>query len=223
MQQIFRSILIRWSYGVMIAALWLTGCAPSATSQPDSASPLFSTVSSPQLLSTFPVQSEAFSDIPPEARAATRRGDPRPATYWALWNTCAQENRATQAAANGGRAAGWILMDDLIAKPGIQLGDYQVMTCAAGLSLLQGRTAAGEATDDPMYSLAAALLAAELNLNVGAETCPIAEEAVLGGHLVFSSVGFTGNGEYDPSDEITSAIPRLIELLTGYNRGELCQ
>ena len=116
-------------------------------------------------------------------------------------------------------------MDDLLADPGIQLGDYPVTTCEEGLALLQGRNAAGEDTSDPIYGLAAGLLAAELNLNAGAETCPIAEEAVLGGHLVLADAGFDGTGEYAAatSGEIADAIPRLVELLVAYNSGELCR
>jgi hypothetical protein len=152
-------------------------------------------------------------------------GQPRTAGYWALWNTCAPENRAAVAAANGGRAAGWILVDDLLADPGIQLGNYAVPACQEALALLGGRTAAGEESGDPVYGLAAVLLAAELNLRAGSEICPIADEAALGGHLVLASVDFDGTGEYADvlSDETANAIPRLVELLEGYNRGELCR
>jgi hypothetical protein len=115
-------------------------------------------------------------------------------------------------------------MDDLLADPGIQLGDHPVITCEEGLALLQGRDI-GEESGVPIYGLAAALLAAELNLGAGAETCPIAEEAVLGGHLVLAKVGFDGTGEYAAvtSGEIADAIPRLLELLMAYNSGKLCR
>ena len=168
---------------------------------------------------------DAFSDLPEEARVARGAGQPRTAGYWALWNTCAPENRADVAAANGGREAGWILVDDLLADPGIQLGNYLVPACQEALALLQGRTAAGEETGDPIYGLAAELLSAELNMRAGSEICPIADEAALGGHLVLASVDFDGSGEYAAalSDETANAIPRLVELLAGYNRGELCR
>jgi hypothetical protein len=172
-----------------------------------------------------PRQGDIFSDIPDEARQATRQGDPRPAAYWALWNTCASDNRAEVAAANGGRVAGWILLDDLIANPGVQIGDYPVTNCEQGLTLLQGQnTQEDDDTYNPVVDLAAELLAAELNLNVGAETCPIAEEALLGGHLVLTGIGFNGTGDYNTiSDEFASASPRLVELLRSYNSGELCR
>ena len=207
-------------FAVLFAALLFTACAQSI--EPVENVPGISTQSMPP---TAVPQDDAFPEIPAEARIATRQGDPRSAAYWVVWNTCATENRADIAAANGGRAAGWILMDDLLADPGIQLGDHPVTTCEEGLALLQGYTIAGEETDDLVYELASALLAAELNLNVGAESCPIAEEAVLGGQLVLSQVGFNSSGEYAAvkSSEIASAIPRLVELLQGYNRGELCR
>ena len=132
---------------------------------------------------------------------------------------------AVVAADNGGREAGWILVDDLLADPGIQLGNYLVPACPEALALLQGRTAAGDETGDPVYGLAAVLLAAELNMRAGSEICPIADEAALGGHLVLASADIDGSGEYAAafSDETANAIPRLVELLEGYNRGELCR
>ena len=216
---------IRWLYGFLISLLLLVACSPPTSPAPTRLPPISASPATALQRATPTVQGDAFSDLPDVARAATRPGDPRPAAYWALWNTCTPQNRATQAAANGGRQAGWILLDDLIADPGIQLGDHPVTTCEEGLALLQELATTGENTGDPVYELAGTLLAAELNLNVGAETCPIAEEAVLGSHLILSQVGFDGAGENTApaSAEVAHAIPRLVELLKGYNRGELCR
>ena len=206
--------------GGLLASCGSPTAAPSAT---PAAPPPTATAVPPSPTPTLPA--DAFSDLPAEARVARGAGQPRTAGYWALWNTCAPENRADVAAANGGREAGWILVDDLLADPGIQLGNYPVPACPEALALLLGRTAAGEESGDPVYGLAAVLLAAELNMRAGAETCPIADEAALGGHLVLASAGFDGTGEYGAalSDETANAIPRLVELLQGYNRGELCR
>ena len=204
---------------LLAACLLVAGCG-SPTPIPPTPTP------EPTAIPPTPTPPEdAFSDLPDEARVARGAGQPRTAGYWALWNTCAPENRADVAAANGGREAGWILVDDLLADPGIQLGNYLVPACAEALALLQGRTASGEETRDPVYGLAAVLLAAELNMRAGSEICPIADESALGGHLVLASVDFDGTGEYTAalSDETASAIPRLVELLQGYNRGELCR
>ncbi|MEJ2210683.1 MAG: hypothetical protein P8129_16820 [Anaerolineae bacterium] len=214
-------------FAALAVVLVLAACASStgapATSTPEP-SPI-PAVQPPPLTPTPIPPDDAFSDLPDEARAARGGGQPRTAGYWALWNTCAPENRAEVAAANGGRQAGWILVDDLLADPGIQLGNYLVPACQEALALLQGRTADGEESGDPIYGLAAVLLAAELNMRAGGETCPIAEEAAVGGHMVLDSAGFDGSGAYAAalSDEMAQAIPRLVELLAGYNRGELCR
>lgn len=205
------SYLCRWLVTLLSTVLLLVGCTPAQ----QTSEPLFTPDSSQE--------SGPFADIPAEARVSNQSGEPRPPAYWMLWNACAPENRAEVAAANGGRAAGWVLMDDLLVKPGINLGDLPVENCEQGLALLQGLTLNGEEMDDPLYDLAAQLLAAELNLNLGAETCPIAEEAAVGGHMVLSSVNFTGTGTYFTTVEVSAAVPRLLELLQGYNCGELCR
>lgn len=208
-------------FTVFIAFLMFTSCTSSTDVKPTVNNEGLSGV---PVKPTMLASTDAFADLPEEARIATRVGDPRPVAYWALWNTCAPDNRAETAKTNGGRAAGWFLMDDLITEPGIQLGDYPIITCEAGLSVLKGSNASGNEASTGILNLAAALLAADLNLNVGTESCPIAEEAVIGGHLVLSEVGFDGSDINSVvSSEVANAVPRLLELLKGYNRGELCR
>jgi hypothetical protein len=67
------------------------------------------------------------------------------------------------------------------------------------------------------------LLAAELNLNVGAESCPAAEEAILGSHLILVAAGFEGTSSSPLDAESEGALPRLVELLAAYNTGALCR
>jgi hypothetical protein len=76
-----------------------------------------------------------------------------------------------------------------------------------------------------MARLAAQLLAAELNLNVGAESCAIAEEVVLRAHLTLAEAGFDGSGEVGAAmtSELEDSAKRLEELLVLYNAGTLCQ
>jgi hypothetical protein len=172
---------------------------------------------------TVPDEIDQRFDLPPEARASSGGGDPRPPSYWALWNTCAPDNRAEEAAANGGREAGWVLVDDILADPGIGLGDHLLTSCEESVALLEGRTGAGEETSDPVFNLAATLLAAELNLSVGSVTCPAAEEAVVGAHLVLAAAGFDGVSPSPLDAEAGGALPDLIDLLAAYNLGELCR
>lgn len=163
-----------------------------------------------------------LANLPPEARASNGGGDPRPPGYWAAWNTCAPDNRAAEAEANGGRAAGWLLIDDVLADPGIGLGDHLLATCEESVALLQGLNGADGETSDPALELAGHLLAAELNLTAGAETCPVADEAVVGAHLLLSTAGFDGLSTSPLDAEFGGAAPQLIDLLEAYNAGELC-
>jgi len=95
-----------------------------------------------------------------------------------------------------------------------------VTTCQQGLALLQPSAE----TASQVEALAAQLFAAELNLNLGAETCPIAEETVLGAHITLSELGFDGSGTALDvlSTEQAEAIAQLVDLLTEYNTGGLC-
>jgi hypothetical protein len=172
---------------------------------------------------TSDLQIEGLPNIPEEARASSSGGDPRPLAYWAVWNSCAPDNRADLAAANGGREAGWVLVDDLLEDPGIALGDRLLTSCDESLALLEGRKASGEETGDPIYNLAAELLAAELNLNVGAESCPAAEEAVLAAHILLSTSNFDGLSSSPLDTEAGGALNRITDLLSAYNSGILCR
>jgi hypothetical protein len=165
---------------------------------------------------------ELLSTLPPEARASTEGGDPRPPGYWAVWNTCAPDNRSAEAEANGGRAAGWLLVDDVLASPGIGLGDHVLASCEESVALLQGLNEADGETSNPILELAGQLLTAELNLTAGAETCPVADEAVVGAHLLLSTANFDGDTTSPLDAEAGSAMPRLVELLESYNSGDLC-
>jgi hypothetical protein len=198
-------------------ALLLATCTASTGPQAPA------TTTTPTEQSPTAAPPETFAGIPDEARVSTGGGGPRPPAYWAEWNTCAPDSRADEAAANGGRGAGWILVDDLLADPGVQLGDHLLGTCDEAVALLQGRTAGGGETSDPAYQLAAQLLAAELNLIAGAENCPIAEEVVFGAHLILSTSGFDGTRTSLLDPEAYGAAPQLTELLRAYNLGELCQ
>jgi hypothetical protein len=115
-------------------------------------------------------------------------------------------------------------MDDLLPDPGIQLGDLPFQQGETVLTADHRQVAEGGQTDVIVYDLAAQLLATELNLNLGAETCPIAEEAVLGSHIILAEIGFDGTDSYGGavSDKLAESIPRFVELLAGYNSGALC-
>ncbi|MFO7691208.1 MAG: hypothetical protein R6W83_11765 [Cryobacterium sp.] len=111
-------------------------------------------------------------------------------------------------------------MDDLLAFPGVTLGDRPVGTCEEGVTVL-----AAEGDPDPLERLARQLLTAELNLNSGSETCPAAEETVTVAHALLSSLGYAGPGRATPTidDEASDSLGRVADLLSAYNSGELCR
>lgn len=157
---------------------------------------------------------------------STGGGQPRSTGYWLLWNTCAEGNQAETARANGGRDAGWTLMDDLLADPGMLVGGLEVTTCPQGVGLLRAQEVSGtDHGNDPAYTLAAQLLAAQLNLASGAGSCPAAEEAVRGGQLLLISLDFNSTGTYlglpaGGQQRETASI--LADQLSQYNTGALC-
>jgi hypothetical protein len=154
-------------------------------------------------------------------------GDPRTAGYWLLWNSCAPDNRAETAAANGGRAAGWIILDDLLQDPGILLGEVSVASCQEGLNLLSGRDLSGRSRKgEAAYELAAQLLVAQLNLAAGASSCPAIDQAVQGGQLLLLSAGWDGSGRYleqEPASRELETALVLTGQLDQYNSGLLCR
>jgi hypothetical protein len=154
-------------------------------------------------------------------------GEPRSAGYWKLWNSCAPDNRAETARANGGRAAGWFLLDDLLEDPGILLGELPVENCEQAISLLQRQDLDGaQRDDDPVYQLAAQLLSAQVNMAAGAEYCPAGDQAVQAGQLLLISLGFNGQRSHVGSlvnNQDTETARVLVEQLGQYNSGQLCR
>ena len=154
-------------------------------------------------------------------------GEPRTGGYWIMWSTCGENSQAEMAKANGGRQAGWVILDDLLADPGMLVGAVAVESCPQGVALLQGRAAGGgDRSNDPAYSLASQLLAAQLNLAASAESCPAAEQAVQAAQLLLVSLEFDGTGSYlgPPTGgrEVETA-KILLEQLGEYNTGMLCR
>jgi hypothetical protein len=115
-------------------------------------------------------------------------------------------------------------MDDLLESPGITVGDFAILSCEQGVEILGGVATVGvPESDDPFTRLAGQVLSAELNLNVGTETCPVAEEAVTAGHVLLSSAGFDGLGTISEDAALSASAERVVSLLEAYGQGELCR
>lgn len=196
----------------LLAAGLLVGCRAVASTTPELESSPLLTLSSTTADPLY--QSEGG-------------GEPRSAGYWLIWNSCAPDNRSETAAANGGRAAGWFIMDDLLEDPGILVGPLELRRCEEGLLLLQGQPLQGVASpEDVAYSLAAQLLTAQLNLAANAEFCPAVDDAVQSAQMLLISAGFDGQGEMLGSgapDEDRQLAQFLTGQLANYNTGLLCR
>ena len=153
---------------------------------------------------------------------AAGEAEPRSAQYWIRWSTCGEDSRADQAAANGGRANGFVLIDDLLEEPGLSIGEYRVATCDRAVDLLL--VAEDPSSSDQVTLLAADVLLTELNLSVGSKGCDAVEGAVSAGHMLLASIGYDA-GTSSPSELSVSeeeSVRRIIEMLGRYKANDLC-
>jgi hypothetical protein len=205
-----------WSVWVLVAASVVAGCSSSdGVSEP--ASP-----SSPQSVPSDAGSGGPLDGIPEESRVSDGGGEPRSTTYWITWSTCGEGSQAGVAEANGGREAGWIVLDDLIETPGLSLGVHTVTDCPDAVAIL-GSAVVIPRPSGRVDALAAQLLAAQANRSSGSEGCPAADAALAVGGALLTEVRFSGAGSADrPDAEIADAIDETLPVLVAYNAGELC-
>ena len=156
-------------------------------------------------------------------------GEPRTIGYWKNWNSCTGGNQDQTAANNGGPNEGWFILDDLLNDPGYTIGVLQLddADCEDAVNVLDKREIAGnnkKKANDAAYNLASQLLAAQLNLSAGAETCQEVVDAVNEAQPLLESIGFDGMGNYlRPKDgQEYQEANVLAATLDMYNNGELC-
>ena len=173
-------------------------------------------------------------------------GEPRTIGYWKNWNTCTGGNQANTAASNGGPAAGWYILDNLLNNPGYHLGPangaglhldgnpanvltgslYTPTDCIAAVRILdKSRITDGrKLASDGAYNLAAQLMAALLNLSAGAETCSQVNAAVNSAQSLLVTIGFNGTAQsYLKSNQpLYGTANSLAATLDTYNNGNLC-
>ncbi|MCB0178652.1 MAG: hypothetical protein KDI62_10515 [Anaerolineae bacterium] len=162
-------------------------------------------------------------------------GEPRTIGFWKNWNTCTGGNQPQTAANNGGPSEGWYILDDLLNDPGYTIGILQLGgdDCEDAVNILDKRDiqSGKKKASDAAYNLAAQLLAAELNLSAGAETCDDVVNAVNEAQSLLVSIQtnngqpnpFNGTGNYlRPKDGLYSDANSLAATLDAYNNGNLC-
>ena len=157
-------------------------------------------------------------------------GEPRTIGFWKNWNTCTGGNQRYNAANNGGPAEGWFILDDLLNNPGFTIGELQLMgdDCVDAVNILDKREINGrnkKMANDAAYGLAAQLLAAQVNLSAGAETCQAVVDAVNAGQTLLLGIQFDGTGGYlkgKNGGALRAEANALASTLDEYNNGNLC-
>ena len=163
-------------------------------------------------------------------------GGQRTIGFWKNWNLCTNGGQAATAAANGGADAGWLILDDLLNEQVFQLGNLQLGGALSGVPnpdceearniLNKSDIFSGEKkASDPVFNMAAQLLAAMLNQAAEANTCDAADAAVSDGQalLAHNQVQFDGTGNYLEINNGRARQARaLAETLDLYNNGFLC-
>lgn len=158
-------------------------------------------------------------------------GEPRTPGYWKNWNTCTGGGQAATAAANGGWEEGFWLLDDVLNDPGITWDDiladlfvFPITSCEQAVAILDSRdfVSGKKMSADAAYTLARALLAAQLNAAAGAEWCDAIGDAVLDAEELLDYYDFDGSDIYLRKGEPYAYALELAEIIDSYNNGLLC-
>jgi hypothetical protein len=140
--------------------------------------------------------------------------------YWKNWSSCT----------GGGQAP---VLDQTLAlftpsdssSPnvgGVWMGRLYVADCRTAVSILNKSDLSGKKrASDPAYNMAAQLLAAVLNIRVGALSCPMVEAQVKDATDLLAAVAFTGTGATAMSATQRSQANTLAEQLDAYNNNNV--
>ena len=177
-------------------------------------------------------------------------GDPRTPGYWKNWNRVTGGGQAINADRNGGWAAGFWLLEDVLDPDvggGILWDDIldddgyfpeyvsPINSAAVAVDILDQReigdpSVPGDGikhSSDAAYTLAMHLLAAQLNFGAYAESCDEARDAVLAGEMLLDEYDFNATGNYLVSKDkkVRADYNLALNLANGldlYNNGYLC-
>jgi hypothetical protein len=151
---------------------------------------------------------------PPGGRALT-------IGFWKNWSSC-----------SGGKQRP-VLDETLASFPiasgqtthGVFIGSLYVDTCREAVALLNKTDLSGKKlASDPLYNLAAQLLATELNFQAGAGKCGAAVTAQAQAQALLSKYAFNGTGTYAKklTKADTTLANQLANTLDRYNNNNLC-
>jgi hypothetical protein len=138
-------------------------------------------------------------------------GTARTPGYWKNWNMCTGGKQAQTAVKNGGKAAGFYLLEDHLpltlwanSTSGVicsRFSNFVLTSCAPAVKLLNTQDASGkQKASDAAYNLAKHLLAYKLNIASKAAPCASAAAAATNAEALLSEICFNGSGDYLPSN-----------------------
>ena len=150
-----------------------------------------------------------------------REREPRTIGYWKNWNSCSPGNQAETAARNGGAAAGFFLVEDLLP---ITIGQLALDTCDEAVNILDKRQVDGgkKMANDAAYGLAAQLLAAKLNIAANAASSTEVLAKIGEADALLTDIGFDGTGDYlgpKSGNPLRDAAQACADFLDMYNNG----
>jgi hypothetical protein len=151
-------------------------------------------------------------------------GTARTPGYWKNWNRCTGGGQAANAARQGGWQNGYWLLEDVLANPGVTIGNLTVLTCADGVKILDQRDLKSnkKMASDAAYTLAMHLMAFKLNQAAGAYSCAAATDAAMKADALLISINYTGYGSYlKSSNPLYAKALKMAKLLDNYNNNQL--
>jgi hypothetical protein len=158
---------------------------------------------------------------PPGGRALT-------IGFWRNWASCAGSNGKQKPVLDNTLASFPIASGK--STHGVYIGNLYVDTCLKAVRILskQDVVSGAQKSSDPAFNLAAQLLAAKLNVQAGAGTCPAAVTAITNGQAILDgtppayAVSFNGTGTYPKSGQFASNANSLATSLDKFNNDTLC-
>jgi hypothetical protein len=145
--------------------------------------------------------------------------------YWKNWSSCTGGgqkpvlDQTLLKMANGGNPE---TLGNLVINP-LTLGASTA--CKDAFNILNKTTIDGKTkkSSDPLFNMAAQLLAADLNVAAGAGSCPASATAINNAHALLVKYSFTGLG-YTPKLTTADATlaNNLATQLDQYNNNKLC-
>ena len=160
-------------------------------------------------------------------------GDPRTIGYWKNWNTCTGGGQQYTAADNGGSAAGFWLLNDVLEQIA-PIGVLAPLTCEDAVNILnkseivdsdKRNAKPKKRASDAAYGMAAQLIAAKANVAAQAGACTEAGAAITEADALLVTIDFDGTGAFlSPKDKSGQGARanELAGILDRYNNGELC-